>query len=75
MAAPDPYDRVVHGYTADGHPIVRYERAGKWYVEPEGEKRQHIVLSEAARLAAAGRHIPHQAGGKLFNARVAQVRA
>lgn len=47
-------DRRVHGQTADGGKIVRYNRAGKWYVEypPASYRRsRHITVGRAAELA------------------------
>jgi hypothetical protein len=44
-------DRTVHAITADGHRIVRYDRAGKWYVEEEFGARR-ISLAEAVDMAA-----------------------
>lgn len=44
-------DRTVHGKTADGGEIVRYDRAGKWYVEWPTNRYQ-VSLREAARLAS-----------------------
>jgi len=67
-------DRTVHGYTPDGDPIVRYERAGKWFIEPAGGARKPVSLGEAARLAHAGRHLPHRAGGTRFDAAVGKLR-
>ena len=70
----DDFDRTVHGYTAEGAPIVRYDRAGKWYVEPEGGKRRPVTLTEAAKLAIAGRVLENRAGGLAFNAKVRKLR-
>lgn len=49
-------DRTVHaGY--DGMEIVRYDRSGKWYLEPTNKRlrRQHVKVAAAARNAAWGR--------------------
>lgn len=73
MARTVTFDRTVHGYTAEGHPIVRYERAGKWYVEPENGKRRHVKITEAAQLAVAGRPLLDRAGGQVFDARVRRI--
>ena len=46
-------DRVVHANNAD-HTVVlvRYERAGKWYVEVVGShKRNHVTTTEAVDIA------------------------
>lgn len=68
-------DRIVHGLTETGAEIVRYERAGKWYVEPtDGSKRTAVTIARAAELASAGRVFPNRAGGQAFNAKVAKLR-
>lgn len=47
-------DRTVHA-TNDLWEIVRYDRAGKWYLEPTDKaptvKRRPIKLAEAVELA------------------------
>lgn len=49
------HDRTVHGKTADGGTIVRYDRASKWYVEyGDGRTRRHVSIDEAAKLAVEG---------------------
>lgn len=46
------YDRRVHARTSDGAEIVRYDRAGKWYLEPtDGTRRRQLTLAEAIDLA------------------------
>jgi hypothetical protein len=52
----DHDDRTVHasGLFLD---VVRYNRAGKWYLEGKGDNqgyRRHVGIREAARFAAAG---------------------
>jgi len=69
------YDRTVHGWTADLAEIVRYDRAGKWYVEypPATLKpRRPVSVAEAVRLAteAGARVFANRYGGQAFNARV-----
>lgn len=66
-------DRTVHGLTTEGHPIVRYDRSGKWYVEPPGGPRRLVSLDIAARQAIAGTVHPGQPGGRQFAARVRQL--
>jgi len=67
-------ERTVHGYDENGAEIVRYERAGKWYLEPtDGGRRRAVTLTEAARLAIAGRVLPNRAGGLAFNAKVRKL--
>ena len=68
-------DRIVHGLTETGAEIVRYERAGKWFVEPkDGSKRTPVTLTRAAELAVAGTVFAPRAGGQAFNAKVAKLR-
>lgn len=45
-------DRTVHATLGDGWEVVRYDRAGKWYVEhpPPGRERRAVSVSEAARM-------------------------
>lgn len=45
-------DRTVHARARGGGEVVRYDRAGKWYLEnsPEGGRVQ-ITLDEAVFLA------------------------
>lgn len=72
------FDRIVHGLTADGGQIVRYDRAGKWYIEypPSSErKRRQVNLGEAAAAAVDGRAIMGRYGGKVFDARVRALQA
>ena len=66
-------DRTVHGLTVDGYAIVRYDRSGKWYIEPpreSGLKRGLVSVGEAAAMAAKGTHFPRRPGGLQFDRRV-----
>lgn len=47
-------DRTVHA-ECEGFEVVRYERAGKWYVEPKNPARAatHVGVAEAAERAYA----------------------
>ncbi|WP_431798591.1 hypothetical protein [Microbacterium kunmingense] len=65
--------RTVHGVAADGAEIVRYERAGKWFVEPGEGKRRAVSLSEAAALAVAGTSYSGRSGGGRFDAAVRKL--
>ncbi|BDZ52673.1 hypothetical protein GCM10025867_49140 (plasmid) [Frondihabitans sucicola] len=50
----NPTERVVHAALSDGGEIVRYDKAGAWYVEwppGGGKKRRKLKLSEAVALA------------------------
>lgn len=64
-------DRTVHGRTASGHEIVRYDRAGKWYLEADGDRRQ-ITLMEAVTFATnPGSTVKYYcSGGRRFDAMV-----
>lgn len=77
----DPADRTVHGRMADGSEIVRYDRSGKWYIEPlpgTARKRRQVDVTSAARsaarsaaLGAATLGLP---GGHTFDRRVRDLR-
>ncbi len=72
-----PTDRTVHATlpTQDAE-VVRYDRAGKWYVEPRDpelrrRKRRRIALNEAVRLTVAdGTWHEGRTGGRAFDAKV-----
>jgi hypothetical protein len=69
-------DRRVHGYAADGSEIVRYDRAGKWYVEPTRRgARRLITCSEAAQMAYYGQVRLGLVGGTAFDARYLRLKA
>ena len=68
-------DRTIHAAAGEWL-IVRYDRAGKWYVEYEPKRdreREHIGVGEAARLAgdweevAAGTIYFGAKGGTTFD--------
>ncbi len=48
-------DRTVHA-SYPGIDIVRYDRAGKWYLEPTNGtlRRQHVKVCDAAEAAVWG---------------------
>lgn len=63
-------DRTVHGRTVEGYLIVRYDRSGKWYIEPlteTGLTRERVTVDNAADNAASGTHYPGRAGGTRFD--------
>ena len=66
-------DRTVHGLTEDGAESVRYDRAGKWYIERAGF-RHPVTVAEAAQKAAEGRHYGRLPGGQVFDAQVRRWR-
>ena len=74
-------DRTVHAWTRDGAQLVRYERAGKWYVEydPKSMKpRRHVSLRAAAAFVveaeAIGGTYVRRVGGSALATAVAQTR-
>lgn len=71
-------DRTVHA-ECSSFEVVRYERAGKWYVETrDGKLREHIGIAEATHRARSATvlggtiHFRRQ-GGRLFDARVKKL--
>lgn len=69
-------DRRVHGHTFDGGEIVRYERAGKWFIEYNRHRpRRSISLRVAVNEALyhGDRAIRGVPGGKRFDAGVADM--
>lgn len=64
-------DRRVHA-TYPGMEIVRYNRAGKWYLEPTDPRlrRQHVGIGDAVRSARWG--LDH--GGRVSRASRAVAR-
>lgn len=72
-------DRTVHARRHDGAEVVRYDRAGRWYVEwPPGSMKGcvRVSVSKAARLAAAddAEVFFGQPGGRSFDAAVRRLR-
>lgn len=62
---------------ADGSEIVRYDRTGKWYIEPLPEtarKRRQVDVTSAARSAALGTATLGLPGGNTFDRRVRDLR-
>ena len=75
-------DRTVHA-TYDGMEIVRYDRTGKWYLEPTNKElpRQHVGVGDAARSAVWGLenadgYVPlGEPGGQAFDRHVLKLEA
>lgn len=72
-------DRTVHAITNLGSEIVRYDRAGKWYVEYGTGilfRRKQIGIGGAVQRAVDwGREIHFgRPGGRTFDARVRKAR-
>jgi hypothetical protein len=72
----DSDDRVIHGRTPYGEEIVRYDRAGKWYVEKPGVARRQVSLVQAVRHATKPGSVVYlgRPGGRTFDSRVQQMR-
>jgi hypothetical protein len=75
-------DRTVHARWAQME-VVRYNRAGKWYLEPVGSnlKRQQVTLKKAVEYALWAEREREGAifgglpGGGAFDHKVASTRA
>jgi hypothetical protein len=46
-------DRRVHARTPAGNEVVRYDRAGKWYVESADLPREKLTIDQAVQMALA----------------------
>lgn len=61
-------DRTVHGRTREGYEVVRYSRAGKWFIETSSDTRQLVTMKVAAKLTAhGGTHVQGLPGGQSFD--------
>ena len=67
-------DRTVHGRTAQGQEIARYDRAGAWYIEGEGAPRTRVSVAMAAQKAWIGVAYLGKPGGVQFDAKVRRLR-
>ncbi len=70
----DEIDRTVHAVCADGREIVRYNRAGKWWIE-HASGRVPLRLQSAAEIAAVATTLGGEVrfglpGGTAFDKRV-----
>jgi hypothetical protein len=66
-------DRTIHAIDRHGKQIVRYDRAGKWYLEDQhGRWRVRISLAKAVHEATqVGSHVYLDLpGGQRFDAAV-----
>lgn len=66
-------DRRVHARMITGAEVVRYNRAGKWYLEwPNGRRRSQLTIGDVVALACT----PHCVifyglpGGDAFDRKV-----
>lgn len=73
-------DRTVHA-TYPFREIVRYDRAGKWYLEPThpGSKRLRMSVTQAAKLAvrrldSGGQVFFNRPGGQVFDKKVRDLK-
>lgn len=67
-------DRTVHASNS-ANEIVRYDRAGKWYLEPKVDlPRAHITLAQAVTFALDPSMSIHwgKPGGGAFEAKCKQ---
>lgn len=76
----DPTDRVVHARSKSGDEIVRYDKAGKWWLERADGTRAPLKLptavSEAIEFSKTGGTIfENRYGGTMFEAKVRKARA
>lgn len=71
-------DRTVHARFTTGLEVVRYDRAGRWYFEKEGEKCQRVTIQQAVTLVRRGlaereptvEVFPGRRGGGAFDRKV-----
>lgn len=69
-------DRCVHARLVNGSEIVRYDRAGKWYVEGDVDRRKTTVTGAARLAAQEGAVVLYSLpGGSRFEAKVRVMRA
>lgn len=82
MTTTDPLERVVHAVSATGTELVRYDTAGKWYIEwPSGSMIpcEHVTIAEAARTALrweakGGTVLPKSYGGTRLHSEIRKLR-
>lgn len=65
-------DRQVHARLASGSEVVRYNRAGKWYLEHLDGSRCRLTLAEAVGYALRpdSARYWNRPGGQSFDARL-----
>jgi hypothetical protein len=82
MPSADPtLERVVHATSPNGAELVRYDKAGKWYVEsPLGSliPARHVSIREAALVAVTweelGGTVPvQQYGGSRLHTEIRKI--
>lgn len=65
-------DRRVHARLGDGAQVVRYAKAGKWFLE-RGENRQVIKVDDAVKLVMTDHEAEHYSGvpgGEIFDRKI-----
>jgi hypothetical protein len=72
-------DRTVHAKLPMGGEVVRYERAGKWFIEWPAQHMilaRHVGVDEAARTAVGREGFVHfdRPGGRVFERKVRSLR-
>jgi hypothetical protein len=70
-------DRTVHGhstYPSNPWDVVRYDRAGKWYIEHDDGRRELVTVDRAAFYTARNHFNPGQPGGRRFDSLVRKYR-
>lgn len=67
-------DRTVHAQATNGDELVRYDRAGKWFLEWSGGRRR-VLFAEAVALASRPGMQVHlgKPGGAAFDRYVSAV--
>ena len=74
----DSPERTVHGHSmfpSDPWDIVRYDRAGKWFIEHQDGRKRRISVRDAAFWTARNHFNPGLPGGRTFDALVREYRA
>lgn len=65
-------DRSVHASHSDGTEVVRYDRAGKWYIERASDPRIAVGLRRAVREALRSGMSVYLGlpGGTMFDSKI-----
>ena len=68
-------DRTVHAKSASGVELVRYDKAGKWWLEQAGVRSPVHSIAQAVEAGLAMQHVYlDRPGGKVFSAKVRKRR-
>lgn len=73
-------DRTVHARDTAGNELVRYDKAGRWWVEKDGARHRVATVKDAVDHAlamerAGGEILLFQPGGQQFDSKVRGARA